>query len=69
MQPANENENEDEDARGVIRSAVFPGLWLDVPALLAERTKEVLSTLQDGIASDEHAEFVRRLQAQAESKS
>ena len=69
MQSANENENENEDARGVIKSAVFPGLWLDVPALLAERTKEVLSTLQDGIASDEHAEFVRRLQAQAESKS
>ena len=61
--------NKNEDARGVIKSAVFPGLWLDVPALLAGRTKEVLSTLQEGLASDEHAEFVRRLQAQAESKS
>ena len=65
----NENENEDEDARGVIKSSVFPGLWLDVPALLAERTKEVLATLEEGLASDEHAEFVRRLQAQAESES
>ena len=57
------------DARGVIKSAVFPGLWLDVPALLSERTKEVLSMLQEGLASEEHAEFVLRLQAQAESKS
>ncbi len=65
IQSANENEN----ARGVIKSAVFPGLWLDVPALLAERTQEVLSTLQEGLASCEHAEFVRRLQARAESGS
>ena len=61
--------NKDEDARGVIKSAVFPGLWLDVPALLAGRTKEVLSTLVAGLASDEHAEFVRRLQARADSAS
>ena len=61
--------NKDEDARGVIKSAVFPGLWLDVPALLAGRTKEVLSTLVAGLASDEHADFVRRLQARADSAS
>ena len=69
IQSANEDENENENERGVIKSAVFPGLWLDVPALLAERTKEVLSTLVEGLASDEHAEFVRRLQARADSAS
>lgn len=49
------------DASGVIRSEVFPGLWLNVPALLAGQLADVLATLQLGLASPEHAAFVAQL--------
>lgn len=51
------------DTAGVLRSEVFPGLWLDVPALLADDLAKVLATLQQGIVSEEHAAFVARLAA------
>jgi Uma2 family endonuclease len=47
---------------GVVRSEVFPGLWLDGAALLAEDLIRVLAVLQQGIASPEHAAFLARLQ-------
>lgn len=43
------------DAAGHLRSRVFPRLWLDVPALLADDFARVLATLQLGLASPEHA--------------
>jgi len=49
------------DAVGVFRSVVFPGLWLDATSLLKSNVAAVLAKLQEGIASPEHAEFVRRL--------
>ncbi|WP_416669921.1 Uma2 family endonuclease [Egbenema bharatensis] len=49
------------DADGIIRSSVFPGLWLAVPALLEGRMMEVLSVLQAGIADPVHQAFVQRL--------
>jgi Uma2 family endonuclease len=49
------------DQAGVVRSEVFPGLWLAVPALLAGDLAAVLATLQEGLASPEHAAFVARL--------
>lgn len=39
------------DADGVLRSKVFPGLWLDVPALLRGELKTVLDVLRGGFAS------------------
>ena len=48
---------------GVVRSRVFPGLWLDTRALLANDLPRVLATLAQGIASGEHAAFVRVLRA------
>ncbi len=51
----------DSDALGVYRSFVFPGLWLDSTALFANDMAKVLATLQDGIASDEHQQFVAEL--------
>jgi len=42
---------------GLLRSRVFPGLWLDVPALLAGEMARVLQVLQQGLATPEHAEF------------
>jgi hypothetical protein len=55
-------------ADGTLRSDVFPGLWLDAPALLAGDMAKVLGTLQQGIASPEHAAFVAKLQKTAAKK-
>jgi Uma2 family endonuclease len=46
---------------GVIKSEVFPGLWLNVSAMLVGDLKAVFATLQQGVATAEHAAFVRRL--------
>lgn len=49
------------DETGIIRSQVFPGLWLAVPALLNGDLATVLAELQKGLASAEHLEFCDRL--------
>lgn len=49
------------DADGMIRSSVFPGLWLNVPVLLEGRMMEVLNGLQAGIADPIHQAFVQEL--------
>lgn len=49
------------DDDGIIRSRVFPGLWLDVEALLKDDMARVLAVLQQGLATSEHADFVKRL--------
>lgn len=46
---------------GIIRSRVFPGLWLDVAAMLEGNMPQVLSVLQAGINSAEHLAFVQQL--------
>ncbi len=51
------------DADDIIRSHVFPGLYLHVAPLLAEDRTTVLAALQRGTASAEHAAFVQRLAA------
>jgi Uma2 family endonuclease len=43
------------DEKGILRSQVFPGLWLDKPALLRGDMPAVLATLERGLASPEHA--------------
>ena len=50
-------------ARSVIKSRVFPGLWLDVNAILEDNMARVLEVVQQGIASPEHQRFVKKLQA------
>jgi Uma2 family endonuclease len=54
---------------GHYRSEVFPGLWLDPAALLRGDLAQVMAVLQQGLASTEHAEFVRRLREAAGAKS
>ena len=49
------------DESGVIRSQVFPGLHLAVPALLDGDLAQVLSVLQQGLATAGHTEFAARL--------
>jgi hypothetical protein len=43
---------------GILRSVVFPGLWLDPAALLAENGARVLEVLDQGVSSKEHRDFV-----------
>ncbi|MBM4461300.1 MAG: Uma2 family endonuclease [Chloroflexi bacterium] len=65
------------DASGILRSEVFPGLWLNVPAFWAgdpaslreaqgsgQGLAAVLATLQQGLASPEHVAFVAHLHSQ-----
>jgi len=49
------------DAQGILRSEVFPGLWLNVLALLGHDGAALLATLQQGLATPEHAAFVAHL--------
>ena len=53
--------SQNPDASGVIRSSVYPGLWLAVGALLAGDMSQVLATLQAGLASAEYAAFKEQL--------
>jgi Uma2 family endonuclease len=48
-------------ADGILRSTVFPGLWLDPAALLKGDLATVLAVLQRGMQGPEHADFVARL--------
>jgi len=48
-------------ADGILRSRVFPGLWLDVEALLNEDGAQLMSVLRRGIESAEHAAFLKKL--------
>jgi Uma2 family endonuclease len=53
------------DANGVIKSRIFPGLWLDMTALLRGEMTKVLAVLQQGLNSTEHQVFVERLSRQS----
>ncbi len=50
---------------GILRSQVFPGLWLDVAAFWANDGARMLAALNAGLASDDHQLFVQRLRAAA----
>jgi len=50
------------DDDGLLRSRVFPGLWLD-PAALWNPKRSVRTAVEKGLRSAEHAAFVRRLAA------
>jgi hypothetical protein len=48
-------------ADGIVRSEVFPGLWLDSAAMLKGDLPRVLGVLQLGLQTTEHAAFVVKL--------
>jgi Uma2 family endonuclease len=50
-------------ADGIIRSQVFPGLWLDPAALINDDPTGALRILDQGLASPEHAAFVAALKS------
>lgn len=49
------------DVDGIIKSQVFPGLWLSISDLLAGNMQQVLAVLQLGLNSPEHQIFVQQL--------
>jgi Uma2 family endonuclease len=55
------------DSSGVIQSRVFPGLCLDVPAMLSGDAAKVLSTLQAALSTQAHTDFIARLRPAASS--
>jgi Uma2 family endonuclease len=46
---------------GIFRSEVFPGLWLDPEALFLDDMDRLDATLEQGLATPEHAAFVAPL--------
>ena len=52
-----------EDEDGIVKSEVFPGLWLKADAFWDEDLAQVLAVLQEGISSDAHRVFVEQLSA------
>jgi len=50
------------DSDGILRSRVFPGLWLDSAAFWHRDKARLLAVLEEGQGSEEHARFVERLQ-------
>ncbi len=51
------------DADGILRSQVFPGLWLAVNDLLAGNLAEVVSASERGLESSDYRAFQRSLSA------
>ena len=47
--------------QGTWKSRVFPGLWIAGPALLARDSAKLIATVNQGIASPDHAAFVSLL--------
>lgn len=50
------------DPDGIIRSRVFPGLWLAMEALLGNQVVWVLAGVQAGVQSPEHGAFLEQLE-------
>ncbi len=57
------------DRRGIARSRAFPGLWINVPALLAGLRKELIATMNLGLKSRAHSAFVKKLEMTRRSHS
>lgn len=51
------------DEAGIWKSGVFPGLWLNGPALIRKETAAVLETLHEGLATPEHQQFCEKLKS------
>lgn len=56
-------EIQEPDEAGVFRSRAFPGLWVNSEALFQDDGVALMSTLQEGLRSPEHAAFVKELQS------
>lgn len=57
-----------DSSDGLLKSRIFPGLWLDATALLEGNNPAVLVALMKGIESPEHKAFVAKLAAKKSKK-
>lgn len=57
------------DDDGVLRMRTFPGLWIHGTALLQRDYQRLMETLQQGLQSAEHAEFVDTLNARSSNEN
>ncbi|MBE9036084.1 Uma2 family endonuclease [aff. Roholtiella sp. LEGE 12411] len=55
------------DKNGVIKSQVFPGLWLNIQALYTGDMTRVLAMLRQGLSSEAHSDFVQQLAIKSQS--
>jgi Uma2 family endonuclease len=53
------------DSAGILRVSVFPGLWINGPALFAHDYGQLMATVDKGLATPEHDEFVRQLRVRS----
>lgn len=51
---------------GILRMRTFPGLWIHRDALLAKDHQRLMETLEQGLSSPEHGDFIKRLQQAAQ---
>jgi Uma2 family endonuclease len=63
---AAETELQPDDA-GIYRVGVFPGLWINGPALVAHDYPRLMASLHEGLATDAHVAFARELASRATS--
>jgi hypothetical protein len=61
------NQELSPDAHGVFRMHAFPGLWVHAEALFAKDYRCLMTTLEQGLATAQHAAFVSRLAAAADA--
>lgn len=57
------------DADGLLKSRLFPGLWLDPAALLAGDLPKLFAAVDRGCATDAHREFAARLASAQSAES
>jgi hypothetical protein len=50
-----------QPVRGILKSKVFPGLWLHAKAMLDDDLPKALAVLNQGLATPEHAAFAEQL--------
>jgi Uma2 family endonuclease len=56
------------DEQGILRSAAFPGLWLDTTRFWSEDQLGVLETLRQGMETEEFRAFVQRLRGEGRNE-
>jgi Uma2 family endonuclease len=61
-------ESLEADEKGILRSEIFPDLWIQPAALWSGDLATMLAVLQEGLASPEHAAFVEQLRAEGRTQ-
>ena len=56
-----ENREKEANEAGIIQLRLFPGFWLNAPAIAANDYARAIATVEEGLRSPEHAAFVERL--------